>query len=311
MACHFNPSQLSKPTQLRYPRLRQHPLNHKFHFLLSETLVSLPVSYDIVVHDLFQVQCGNVEGNAANLHLHKLSGGVNEINNYLQHAARSGPLKLKWECFLKLQQFIFGGTEDSGRLHRWRNRCRTDVVSVTRYTDWVRKCKEEGSVTEVGCRGAYTCAEQLTCIRFATWCRRVWADMSSDQLTCGSAWPCGPTLCSVFSTACRTTNIIFINSSCVTVFFFFWLGLRKAASTPTSGKWLSPWTRTDRWTFTAKRPSTRTEAGSCTKTLLTCTPCLTLPIRPWRDAPKTPASSYQVSQPPCCLWLFSAFQYFP
>lgn len=73
-----------------------------------------------------------------------------------------------------------------------------------------------------------------------------------------------------------------------------WIGSKRAVSTPTSERWLSPLTLTDRWTSTAKRPSLPTEATSCTRTRLTCMPCQTLPIRPWRGVQKIPASSFQV-----------------
>lgn len=73
-----------------------------------------------------------------------------------------------------------------------------------------------------------------------------------------------------------------------------WLGLRRAGSTPTSERWWSPLTPTERWTFTAKTPSMRIGAVSCTKTPLTCTPCPTLRIRPWRGERRTPALSSQV-----------------
>lgn len=71
-------------------------------------------------------------------------------------------------------------------------------------------------------------------------------------------------------------------------------GSRRAESTPTSEKWLSPSTLTGRWTFMATKPLPPTEAESCTRTPPICTQCRTLPTRPWRGAPRTPASSFRV-----------------
>lgn len=78
-------------------------------------------------------------------------------------------------------------------------------------------------------------------------------------------------------------------------------GLRRGGSTPTSGRWWCPSTRTVPWTSTAATWWSSIRAASCTRGPPTCSPSLTLLTRPWRGGTKTLVLSSQVTQKAPCM----------